>query len=154
VAAKLVVTARKGGSQIALVGASGAELLASKVFSEPRAKGATLRSLKALMGDDIVVEDHTLSTPGRSAATRNASNNSASTNSASTKSASTNSASTNSASTNSASTNSAATRRVATRKARKASAPKSSVRKAVKRNSKPPVKRARSTARRARATAK
>ncbi|HUJ65011.1 MAG TPA: hypothetical protein VLX59_05720 [Acidimicrobiales bacterium] len=143
-AAKLVVTARKGGSQIALVGASGAELLASKVFSEPRAKGATLRSLKALMGDDIVVEDHTLSTPGRSAATRNASNNSASTNSAST----------NSASTNSASTNSAATRRVATRKARKASAPKSSVRKAVKRNSKPPVKRARSTARRARATAK
>ncbi len=60
-AAKLVVTARRGGSQIALVGASGAELLASKVFSEPRAKGATLRSLKALMGDDVVVEDHTLS---------------------------------------------------------------------------------------------
>jgi hypothetical protein len=134
VAAKLVVTARKGGSQIALVGASGAELLASKVFSEPRAKGATLRSLKALMGDDIVVEDHTLSTPTRNAPTRNAS--------------------TNSASTNSASTNSAATRGVAARKARKASAPKSPVRKAVTRSSKPPVKRARSTSRRARATAK
>jgi hypothetical protein len=129
VAAKLVVTARKGGSQIALVGASGAELLASKVFSEPRAKGATLRSLKALMGDEIVVEDHTLSTPARGALTRNSS-------------------------TNSASTNSASTRRVATREARKASAPKSPVRKAVTRNSKPTVKRARSTARRARATAK
>jgi hypothetical protein len=70
VAAKLVVTTRKGGSQIALVGASGAELLASKVFSEPRAKGATLRSLKALMGEDIVVEDHTLSSPPRKPATR------------------------------------------------------------------------------------
>jgi hypothetical protein len=70
VAAKLVVTARRGGSQIALVGASGAELLASKVFSEPRAKGATLRSLKALMGEDIVVEDHTLSSPARQPATR------------------------------------------------------------------------------------
>jgi hypothetical protein len=72
VAAKLVVTARRGGSQIALVGASGAELLASKVFSEPRAKGATLRSLKALMGDDIVVEDHTLSAPARKAPARKA----------------------------------------------------------------------------------
>ena len=69
-AAKLVVTARRGGSQIALVGASGAELLASKVFSEPRAKGATLRSLKALMGEDIVVEDHTLSSPVRKPVTR------------------------------------------------------------------------------------
>jgi hypothetical protein len=67
VAAKLVVTTRRGGSQIALVGASGAELLASKVFVEPRAKGATLRSLKALMGDDVVVEDHTLSSPTRTA---------------------------------------------------------------------------------------
>jgi hypothetical protein len=70
VAAKLVVTARRGGSQIALVGASGAELLASKVFSEPRAKGATLRSLKALMGEDVVVEDHTLSSPARTTPTR------------------------------------------------------------------------------------
>jgi hypothetical protein len=70
VAAKLVVTARRGGTQIALVGASGAELLASKVFSEPRAKGATLRSLKALMGEDVVVEDHTLSSPARNTPTR------------------------------------------------------------------------------------
>jgi hypothetical protein len=76
VAAKLVVTTRRGGTQIALVGASGAELLASKVFSEPRAKGATLRSLKALMGEDVVVEDHTLSsgarqTPARKPSVRN-----------------------------------------------------------------------------------
>jgi hypothetical protein len=62
-AAKLVVTADKGGSRIALVGASGKELLTSVVFSEPRAKGATLRSLKGLLGDDIVVEDQTLSSP-------------------------------------------------------------------------------------------
>jgi hypothetical protein len=69
VAAKLVVTASKGGSRIALVGASGTELLTSKVFTEPRAKGATLRSLKAMLGDDVVIEDHTLSSPrGRSAA--------------------------------------------------------------------------------------
>jgi hypothetical protein len=60
VAAKLVVTASKGGSRIALVGASGTELLTSRVFSEPRAKGATLRSLKGMLGEDIVVEDHTL----------------------------------------------------------------------------------------------
>ena len=57
-AAKLVVTASKGGSRIALVGASGTELLASRVFTEPRAKGATLRSLKGMLGEDVVVEDH------------------------------------------------------------------------------------------------
>ncbi len=62
-APKLVVTADKGGSRIALVGASGKELLTSVVFSEPRAKGATLRSLKGLLGDDVVVEDQTLSSP-------------------------------------------------------------------------------------------
>jgi hypothetical protein len=68
-AAKLVVSADKGGSRIALVGASGKELLTSVVFSEPRAKGATLRSLKGLLGDDIVVEDQTLSSPrGRKSA--------------------------------------------------------------------------------------
>lgn len=60
-AAKLVVTASKGGSRISLVGTSGTELLGSKIFDEPRAKGATLRSLKSLLGEDIVVEDHTLS---------------------------------------------------------------------------------------------
>jgi hypothetical protein len=69
VAAKLVVTAREGGSRIALVGASGKELLASVVFTEPRAKGATLRALKGMLGDNIVVEDHTLASPrGRTAA--------------------------------------------------------------------------------------
>jgi hypothetical protein len=69
VAAKLVVTAREGGSRIALVGASGKELLASVVFTEPRAKGATLRSLKGMLGDDVVVEDHTLAAPrGRAGA--------------------------------------------------------------------------------------
>jgi hypothetical protein len=30
------------------------------VFHEPRAKGATVRSLKALLGEDVQVEDHTL----------------------------------------------------------------------------------------------
>jgi hypothetical protein len=69
VAAKLVVTAREGGSRIALVGASGKELLASVVFTEPRAKGATLRALKGMLGENIVVEDHTLASPrGRTAA--------------------------------------------------------------------------------------
>jgi hypothetical protein len=63
VAAKLVVTAHEGGSRIALVGASGKELLASVVFNEPRAKGATLRSLKGMLGDAIIVEDHTLASP-------------------------------------------------------------------------------------------
>jgi len=58
--AKLVVTARKGGSRISLVGTSGKELLGSVVFTEPRAKGATLRALKGLLGGDIVVEDHTV----------------------------------------------------------------------------------------------
>jgi hypothetical protein len=75
-AAKLVVTASKGGSRIALVGASGKELLTSVVFSEPRAKGATLRSLKGLLGEDIVVEDQTLSSSrgrGRPAESENGS---------------------------------------------------------------------------------
>ena len=58
--AKIVVTAHRGGSRVALVGTSGKELLSSQVFHEPRAKGATVRSLKALLGDDVKVEDHTL----------------------------------------------------------------------------------------------
>jgi hypothetical protein len=58
-AAKLVVTNARGGSKITLIGTSGTELLSSKVFTEPRGKGATLRSLKGLLGDDIVVEDRT-----------------------------------------------------------------------------------------------
>jgi hypothetical protein len=61
-AAKLIVTKARGGTKITLVGASGAELLTSKVFSEPRGKGATLRSLKGLLGDEITVEDQTATT--------------------------------------------------------------------------------------------
>lgn len=57
--AKLIVTNVRGGSRITLVGASGTELLTSKIFTEPRAKGATLRSLRGLLGEDIVVEDST-----------------------------------------------------------------------------------------------
>ncbi len=58
-AAKLIVTNTRGGSRITLVGTSGAQLLSSKVFTEQRAKGATLRSLKGLLGGDVVVEDNT-----------------------------------------------------------------------------------------------
>lgn len=61
--AKLVVTKSRGGSKITLVGPSGTELLSSKVFIEPRGKGATLRSLKGLLGENIAVEDHTASIP-------------------------------------------------------------------------------------------
>ena len=68
--AKLVVTKSKGGSKITLVGTSGTELLSSKVFTEPRAKGATIRSLKGLLGENIALEDHTAaSAPKRIAAT-------------------------------------------------------------------------------------
>jgi hypothetical protein len=56
---KLVVTETKGGSKITLVGASGTPLLSSKVFSEPRGKGATLRALKGLLGEGITVDDQT-----------------------------------------------------------------------------------------------
>lgn len=59
--AKLVVTKSRGGSKITLVGTSGTELLSSKVFTEPRGKGATIRSLKGLLGENITVEDHTTS---------------------------------------------------------------------------------------------
>jgi topoisomerase IA-like protein len=58
--AKIIVTAEKGGSRVALIGTSGKQLLASEVFSEPRAKGATLRALRGLLGENVVVEDNTL----------------------------------------------------------------------------------------------
>jgi hypothetical protein len=64
--AKIVVTEAKGGSRISLLGSSGKELLGSSVFSEPRAKGATLRALRGLLGE-VVVEDHTLSTKAKAA---------------------------------------------------------------------------------------
>jgi hypothetical protein len=52
------VTTVDGGSQVSLVGASGKILLTSGTFSDPRAKGATLRALKGLLGD-VTVEDET-----------------------------------------------------------------------------------------------
>ena len=61
--AKLVVTKARGGTKITLVGASGTELLSSKVFAEPRGKGATMRSLKSLLGEEILVDDQTLDAP-------------------------------------------------------------------------------------------
>ena len=65
--AKIVVTEEKKGSRISLLGSSGKELLGSVVFSEPRAKGATLRALKGLLGD-ISVEDRTIRPPRTAAA--------------------------------------------------------------------------------------
>jgi hypothetical protein len=56
--AKLVVTATPKGSRIALLGSSGKQLLSSAVFTEPRAKGATLRALRGILGD-VTVEDNT-----------------------------------------------------------------------------------------------
>lgn len=58
--ARLVVTKARGGTKITLVGASGTELLSSKVFVEPRGKGATMRSLRSLLGDDVLVDDQTV----------------------------------------------------------------------------------------------
>lgn len=60
--AKIVVTPHRGGTRVALIGSSGKELLSSKTFREPRAKGATVRSLKSLLGEEVIVEDHTVST--------------------------------------------------------------------------------------------
>jgi hypothetical protein len=65
--AKIVVNSVKGGSRISLLGSSGKELLGSVVFKEPRAKGATLRALKGLLGE-TTVEDHTIKGPQRAAA--------------------------------------------------------------------------------------
>jgi hypothetical protein len=54
---KLVVTKQPGGSRIALVGASGKTLLVSDTFTEPRAKGATLRALRNILGEGFPIED-------------------------------------------------------------------------------------------------
>ena len=56
---KLVVSGSSKESRIALVGQTGKELLASTTFTEPRAKGATLRALKKILGADVVIEDST-----------------------------------------------------------------------------------------------
>ena len=69
--AKIVVTESKGGSRISLLGASGKELLGSSVFFEPRAKGATLRALRGLLGE-VVVEDHTLAARAKPGAVKTA----------------------------------------------------------------------------------
>jgi hypothetical protein len=64
VSVKLVVSGSSKESRIALVGRTGKELLTSATFTEPRAKGATLRALKRIFGSDVVVEDSTI-TNGR-----------------------------------------------------------------------------------------
>lgn len=66
--AKLVVTATAKGSRIALIGSSGKHLLTSAEFTEPRAKGATLRALRGILGQDIVVEDETTGRNGSNGA--------------------------------------------------------------------------------------
>jgi hypothetical protein len=58
---KLLVSGSSKQSRIALVGQTGKELLASAVFTEPRAKGATLRALKKILGADVIIEDSTTS---------------------------------------------------------------------------------------------
>lgn len=68
-AAKLVVTAARGGSQITLVGASGTPLLISKVFREPRGKGATLRALRGLLSDHVAIDDQTAPVPAANGTT-------------------------------------------------------------------------------------
>jgi hypothetical protein len=74
VSIKLVVSGSSKESRIALVGQTGKELLASATFTEPRAKGATLRALKKVLGPDVYIEDSTIrsrrrSTPGAAAQT-------------------------------------------------------------------------------------
>jgi hypothetical protein len=59
VSIKLVVRGSSKESRIVLVGAAGKELLASATFTEPRAKGATLRALKKVLGADVTIEDST-----------------------------------------------------------------------------------------------
>jgi hypothetical protein len=74
VSIKLVVSGSSRESRIALVGETGKELLASATFTEPRAKGATLRALKKVLGPDVYIEDSTIrsrprSTPGAASET-------------------------------------------------------------------------------------
>ena len=57
---KLVVSGSSKESRITLVGRTGKELLTSATFTEPRAKGATLRALKKIFGNEVVVEDSTI----------------------------------------------------------------------------------------------
>jgi hypothetical protein len=57
VSIKLVVSGSSKESRIALVGQTGKELLVSATFTEPRARGATLRALKKILGPDVNIED-------------------------------------------------------------------------------------------------
>jgi hypothetical protein len=59
VSIKLVVSGSSKESRIALVGRTGKELLASTTFTDPRAKGGTLRALKKILGADVTIEDST-----------------------------------------------------------------------------------------------
>lgn len=58
-AGKLLVTDTGNGSQIQLLGARGQPLMMSQVFTEPRAKGATVRAVRGILGEDVPVEDRT-----------------------------------------------------------------------------------------------
>ena len=60
---KLVVSGSSKESRITLVSRTGKELLSSATFTEPRAKGATLRALKKILVPDVIIEDST--TPNR-----------------------------------------------------------------------------------------
>jgi hypothetical protein len=62
VSIKLVVSGSSKESRIALVGQTGKELLGSATFTEPRAKGATMRALKKILGADVIIEDSTTTT--------------------------------------------------------------------------------------------
>jgi hypothetical protein len=62
VSIRLVISGSSKESRIALVGQTGKELLASATFTEPRARGATLRALKKILGADVMIEDSTTST--------------------------------------------------------------------------------------------
>ena len=55
----LKVTGGTGGGRMAIIGTGGRELLAAD-FADPRQKGATIRSLKAKLGDLLEVDDTTL----------------------------------------------------------------------------------------------
>jgi hypothetical protein len=68
VSIKLVVSGSSKESRIALVGQTGKELLVSATFTEPRAKGATLRALKKVLGPDVYIQDSTIRSRARSTA--------------------------------------------------------------------------------------
>jgi hypothetical protein len=57
VSINLVVSGSSKQSRIALVGQTGKELLVSATFTEPRARGATLRALKKILGADVMIAD-------------------------------------------------------------------------------------------------